>query len=155
MVRKVTKNWEHPKQDNGEYYPMFNEYYGDVLYEWIENNKMWKKGTHPDLIDKPERKEKYPFYDMWHGECPDIEYYQTTKYKDEDLTHIQMYEDASEGTPISPVFDNAEDLAHWLADNSVSSFGSSTATYEQWLSTINRVLAPSMVADKDGLKNGV
>lgn len=154
-VRRVTKNWEHPKRDNGNYHPMFNEYYGDVLSEWIENNKLWENGTHPDIIDNPKRKEEYPFYSMWDGGCPDVEYYKTTKDKEEDLTHIQMYEDTSEGTPISPVFDNAEDLAHWLADNGASAWGSRMATYEQWLSTINRDFAPSMIMDNNGLRSGV
>ena len=56
-----------------------------------------------------------------------------------------MYENTSQGTPISPVFDNAEDLAQWLADNGATSFGSSTATYDQWLSTIKRGFAPSII----------
>lgn len=25
-VRRVSKNWEHPKKDNGEYYPLFEGY---------------------------------------------------------------------------------------------------------------------------------
>ena len=66
-----------------------------------------------------------------------------------------MYEDTSEGTPISPIFENAEDLAHWLADNKASAFGGMTATYEEWLSTINRGYAVGMVMDKNGLRSGV
>lgn len=37
-LRSVPANWEHPKKDNGEYQPMFNEYYGDALNEWIKKN---------------------------------------------------------------------------------------------------------------------
>ena len=41
-----------------------------------------------------------------------------------------IYETCSEGSPISPAFETPEELARWLTDNS---FGSMTATYEQWL----------------------
>lgn len=51
----------------------------------------------------------------------------------EEKTHIMMYETCSEGTPLSPVFDDDEKLARWLTDNKVSWFGDITATYEQWL----------------------
>jgi hypothetical protein len=44
----------------------------------------------------------------------------------------QMWETTSEGSPISPVFDTPEALAKWLADTGASSFGSDTASYDQW-----------------------
>jgi hypothetical protein len=66
-----------------------------------------------------------------------------------------MYETTSEGTPISPVFATPEELARWLADTGASSFGSSTATYEQWLATINAGWAPSAVATSAGVTSGV
>lgn len=154
-VRRVTATWEHPKKNDGRYQPMFETYYGDALNEWLSDHNKWEDGTHPDLIENPKYKEEYPFYALYGGNPPDVEYYQSKKYSEEELTHIQMYEDTSEGTPISPVFDNAEDLARWLADNNASSFGSSTATYEQWLSTINRGWSPSMIMDNNGLRSGV
>ena len=66
-----------------------------------------------------------------------------------------MYETTSEGTPISPVFETPEELARWLADTGASSFGSSTATYEQWLSMIRAGWAPSAVATSEGVSSGV
>ena len=48
----------------------------------------------------------------------------------------QMWEDVSEGSPMSPVFKTPEELATWLADNKASAFGSQTATYEEWLGMI-------------------
>jgi hypothetical protein len=66
-----------------------------------------------------------------------------------------MYETTSEGTPISPVFEAPEALARWLAESGASSFGSSTATYEQWLSMIQAGWAPSMVASGNVLQSGV
>jgi hypothetical protein len=50
--------------------------------------------------------------------------------------HLQMYETTTEGTPMSPVFAKAEELAQWLADHEVSVFGDILATKEQWLRII-------------------
>ncbi len=51
--------------------------------------------------------------------------------------------------------DFTKDMAKWLADNNASAFGSMTATYEQWLSTIKAEWSPSMVVDSNGLRSGV
>lgn len=47
--------------------------------------------------------------------------------------HLMMYETTTEGTPISPAFDNPESLASWLVKNKASWFGDETADYETWL----------------------
>jgi hypothetical protein len=69
---------------------------------------------------------------------------------------FQMWETTSEGSPISPVFETPEELAHWLADNSASSFGDRTCTYEEWLNFIKGSgWAVSAVGTKSGLVSGV
>jgi hypothetical protein len=55
-----------------------------------------------------------------------------------ECTHWQMYEEITEGTPISPVFATPEELARWLSDNKVSAFADTTASYTQWLSLIRQ-----------------
>ena len=68
----------------------------------------------------------------------------------------QMWEDCTEGSPISPVFKTPEELAQWLADNKASAFGSMTATYEQWLATIKKGYAIGMVCGPNiKLQSGV
>lgn len=52
-------------------------------------------------------------------------------------THYQMYETATEGTPISPVFDTPEALAAWLTDKRISLFADLKGTYAQWLEIIH------------------
>lgn len=49
----------------------------------------------------------------------------------------QMWEDTSEGSPISPVFKTAEELAEYCEREGVSWFGGSTAKKEDWLRVIN------------------
>ena len=73
----------------------------------------------------------------------------------EQCTHLMMYEDTSEGTPISPAFATPEELARWLTDNGASAFGSSTGSYEGWLRVAKGGWAPSMVATSEGITSGV
>ena len=158
-VRRVSKNWEHPKNDNGNLKPLLGYSFTKQLEDWNEGNEQWKKGFRESWDDKnpwkPKTKDQEEMtYEEWAGEKPKAEDFMP-EWKEEEKTHIQMYEDTSEGTPISPVFSNAEDLAHWLADNRASSFAGSTATYQQWLATIKRGFAPSMVADSNGVNSGV
>lgn len=132
-LRRVPANWEHPKKRDGSYQPMFNRYYGDELKDWLNQNEQWEKGVHPDLIEDPQLKEEYPFFAMYHGDPPSIDYYQTKIYDDEDLTHIQLYETTSEGTPASPVFhkDDFDKLCEYAAEN-VTTFAHFKATKEAW-----------------------
>lgn len=134
QLRKVPANWEHPKNDEGEYKPMHNEFYGEALNKWLQNHNQWLDGTHPDLIEDPLLKEKYPFYAMWDDNAPDVENYQTKKYSDEELTHIQLYETTSEGTPISPVFkaNELEKLCEWASENTTI-FANFKATKAEWM----------------------
>lgn len=71
-------------------------------------------------------------YEQWAGQRPHKDDYMPN-WLAEQRTHLMMYEDTSEGTPISPAFATPEELARWLADNGASIFGNSTATYERWL----------------------
>lgn len=63
----------------------------------------------------------------------------------------QMWETTSEGSPKTPVFATAEELADYCAANGVSWFGDTTATREQWLGVITGkeiahvVIAPGVV----------
>lgn len=67
----------------------------------------------------------------------------------------QMWENTSEGSPISPVFEAPEKLAAWLAASGASAMGSSTATYTQWLVTINAGSAMSVVIADGVVQSGV
>jgi hypothetical protein len=70
-------------------------------------------------------------------------------------TLLVMYENTSEGTPISPAFETPEELARWLADTNASAFAGMTASYEQWLTVCRGGWAPSMVVSERGVQSGV
>jgi len=137
-VRRVKADWQHPKNERGYYRPMFGRNYTEAAKEFLE--KANAEGLQA-AID-------------WFGSSPNQEDYMP-EWPESERTHLMMYEDTSEGTPISPAFATPEELARWLADNGASACGGETATYEQWLRVCNGGYAPSMVMDSQGLRSGV
>jgi len=66
----------------------------------------------------------------------------------------QVWQDVSEGGPVSPVFLKPKDLAKWMEENDDSV--TRDTTYEGWLSFIKEGgSAPSMIMNGQGIKSGV
>lgn len=138
-VRKVRADWQHPKNKAGSYEPLHDgSAYERRKKEWLDS--LATKGLQATLD--------------YYGNPPNQSDYMPS-WSEEEKTHLMMYEDTSEGTPISPAFKTPEELARWLADNGASAFGRDTATYEQWLATIGDGFAVSLVFDSKGLRSGV
>lgn len=140
-VRRVPANWQHPKDElTGRYKPLYpREFYEARAQEFME--KVNAEGLQA-AID-------------WCGQPPNAEDYMPN-WPDSERTHLMMYEDTSEGTPISPAFATPEELARWLADTGASAFGGQTASYEGWLRVAQDGWAPSAVySSQTGLTSGV
>jgi hypothetical protein len=128
-VRRVPKDWEHPTSDGITCIPLHEGPFEQAL----EDAKKY-----PDEEWVPERSGYMP------------------TWADEERTHYQMYEDTSEGTPISPVMESPEELARWLVDNEASAFAGDTASYDSWLAVAKGGWAPSAIGIVgQGLINGV
>lgn len=156
-VRRVPANWQHPKKANGHYIPLFHGSFARTLREWQEGHAQWEQGFRSDYHGgwKPKEDDELSIsYEEWTGACPQQADYMPD-WADEERTHFQMYENTTEGTPISPVMQTAEALARWLADNKASAFGEQTATYEAWLSMIACNYAPSMAITDGQIMSGV
>ena len=167
-VRRVPADWQHPtngRYANGEvrYVALFDgKDYDRRVREWDEEAAKWAEGLCRDYATngwKPIGEVKSATYAEWNGERPDAADYMP-RWTDAERTHLMMYEDTSEGTPISPAFETPEELARWLADNGASAFGSETADYEAWLRVARGGWAPSLVVTQhsDGtgtMQNGV
>lgn len=172
-VRMVPATWTHPKDGRGRYIPMHDTGYTDALREWetetlpewIEGARLWsvglvrKYGGGTKTIEQAVADARanhrtapdYPTYEWWAGDVPrkpnPADY--MPDWPEAERTHFMMYEDTSEGTPISPAFATAEELARWLADTGASAFAGDTATYEQWLAMIYRgsTIASALIVD--------
>jgi hypothetical protein len=138
-VRMVPENWEHPKDEHtGRYKPLFpGEQYESRKQDFEE--KLAAEGLQAALD--------------WCGPAPDINDYMPNWPKEE-RTHYMMYEDTSEGTPISPAFATPEELARWLAESGASAFAGMTASYDEWLATIQRGFSVSAIMDANGIRPG-
>lgn len=120
IVRRVPKDWQHPKYEDGRYIPLFD---GMVFYKrithWDEGAQKWNEGFQTDFeggwIPLTENN-KNKTYSSWAGERPDpIDY--TPLWRGDECTHFMLYEDISEGTPISPLFSTIEELHQWVENN--------------------------------------
>jgi len=136
-VRRVPKGWKHP-MENGKYKPLLGRSYSDEAADFLS------------MANKQGLQEAVDYY----GRAPDVNDYMP-EWPESERTHLMMYEDTSEGTPISPAFETPEELARWLADNGASAFGSMTASYEEWLATCKGAWAPSMVMEGNRMMSGV
>lgn len=119
-VRRVPADWKHPKDVDGNPVPLLEGYSEDVT----------KFASDPDVFD---------------AEAPCRERYMP-EWPKEERTHYQMYENTSEGTPVSPPMETPESLARWLADNKASAWAGKPASYEAWLATIRKGYAMSAMS---------
>ena len=155
-IRRVPANWNHPRDKRGHYIPL-KDNFNKSLAEWIEEEQKWNAGLRNDWEGNwksIETEYRHYSYSEWAGKKPIKEDYMPD-WLPQERTHFQMYEDTSEGTPISPVMPDEESLAHWLADNKASAFGNFTASYEEWLATIKAGYAVGMILDNRGMRSGV
>lgn len=129
-VRRVPADWQHPKNEYDRYKPLYpGEQYKDNADGFLE------KANAEGLQEAIE----------WCGQAPNQNDYMPN-WPASERTHYMMYEDTSEGTPISPAFATPEELARWLADTGASAFGKETASYEGWLRVAQGGWAPSAVS---------
>ena len=160
-VRRVPADWQHPKHwasgmrgPEERYKPLSpGEQYQQRVDEWDEECAKWKAGWRPD--DCTDAESRAMTYEQYSDQRPHRDDYMPN-WPAEQRTHLMMYEDTSEGTPISPAFATPEELARWLADTNASAFGSDGASYEAWLRIARGGWAPSMVfTSAAGLQSGV
>ena len=80
--------------------------------------------------------------------------FEPPKEWDDKKNGYQIWEDVSEGSPVSPVFKNPEDLAKWMVKNDDSI--TKGTSYEVWLKMIKKVgSAPSMIMVNGGMSSGM
>ena len=137
-VRRVKADWVHPKDSRGVRYLPLMEGYRESLNRFNEYKK--EHGTDAAFEDLGNPPSMYEYMPDWN---------------EDDKTHYMMYENVSEGTPISPAFDNIEDLARWLADNEANAGAGRTATYEQWLAMCKQGFAVSGMMIGGRMMSGV
>ena len=104
-IRRVPPNWEHPRNERGEFRAMYDRTYAEAVAEWTAGYAKWEAG---------ERKSDCEFWE-WEGNPPDPDYYRPEFT--EEPTWFQVYQTVSEGTPVTPPFATEDELIDYLVEN--------------------------------------
>lgn len=124
IVRRVPKNWKHPIK-NGEYIPLHDGLeFSEKIAEWDEGFRKWNEGFRKDfhIVNawvSLSKEEKGVTYASWSGERPSEKDY-APLWSDEECTCFMLYEDISEGTPLSPIFPTIEELNSWIENRKIT-----------------------------------
>lgn len=145
-IRKVPKNWNHPKNEEGRFIPLDDQSFDEAFAEWQEGLKKWIAGEDPHA-DKYGYPKTAAGWTRWRGQSPDPETYREATWTEEEACCFQMYENVSEGTPVSPVFESLKGLEDWLVSQ-----GYSRSAAQQFCES---GYAPSMTFGPGGFKMGV
>lgn len=127
-LRRVPKDWQHPKSPAGHYVPLHGRDFYAEAEKWDEENALWKAGTHPSQVEYGRDCKDYAEYA---GPRPAPDDYMLAGVSESERTHYQLYETTTEGTPISPVFETFDELVKWAAQNATT-FARFKASEEEW-----------------------
>lgn len=108
-IRRVPKGWDHPRDENGNFKPLYDLDYETASEKWLADCLAWSRGEHEDqkkYDDAPR------FFWDWDGGPPSKETHRTQFAGP--ATCYQIYETVSEGTPASPVFETVEAMVEWM-----------------------------------------
>lgn len=136
-IRRVPRGWEHPRNELGRYKPLHDQEYEAAAQQWVEGFL---------LFEKEKKTGKYgdvDYYWEWEGDPPDPDFYRP-KWAEEPRCY-QVYENVSEGTPISPVFETKEEMEVWLRDPA-NGFAAWAIEY-----LLKSGYAPSMIGNETGI----
>jgi hypothetical protein len=118
-LRLVPPGWEHPKDDRGEYIPLLDQSYAAALADYEYAARLWAEGCHPSQLEWPERTAGLSYVE-WDGGPPDPAHYRQEAWREDQATAWVLYENVTEGTPVSPPFASLDDLLGWMQDNGYS-----------------------------------
>jgi hypothetical protein len=111
-VRRVPLGYEHPVDRRGNPQPRFDRFYVPAVEEWLAARERWVSGEDPDRAEHPDMD-----YGDWEGDAPDPDYYHRGRGWPEGVEMgIQMYEEVSEGSPISGVYPDTDDGRRAMAE---------------------------------------
>jgi hypothetical protein len=125
--------------EDGNYIPMHDEDYESAGKAWITELMAWERGDHPKrkLLDEA----GCVFY--WDYIAPPPDERVCRPKFDVKPTCYQLYENTSEGTPISPVFATLEEFTQYLLG-----LGHSEKAVRVFL---EKGFAPSMYMGREGI----
>jgi len=152
-IRKVPKKWKHPKEVdkyNGKegYRPMVDYDFNKSYKEWEKELEDWfkeydafeNKGKEFKYKERVYSKKNGDTYEDWAHEPPSppnpYDFIPEGKW-------FQLFENVSEGTPLSPPFATKKELVEWLTNN--NDYWGNSWTKEEAEAMVKQEYAPSMI----------
>jgi hypothetical protein len=133
-VRRVKHGWSHPRDERGNFIPLFGTPFLVAWTEWEIGRPNFEKGRRAGFLGAAwEPAPEDCSWKDWAGTAPRPEEHMPAEaFGDWYL----MYETYSEGTPVTEStvpMATAHTLALYLVRAEASFFGGMTTTYEHWL----------------------
>ena len=147
-ARRVPPDWRHPLDAGGRPLPLRDgAELARAIAAWDEGSRQWQRGMRTDAeggskaiplpaVAGPYEDEQGPRPDPASG---------MPLWPAAVATHWMMYENTTEGTPVSPACASPEALARWLTRNQVQPLPDRSATYGAWLAVANGAYTFSFV----------
>jgi hypothetical protein len=118
-IRRVPPCWQHPIDATGNHIPLFDRSYDEAVRDYEYELNLWADGRHPSQYKYPDDTAGLS-YAEWCGQPPTPQIYRKQSWTEDDATHVQLYENISEGTPASPVFATLQELGVWMIEHGYS-----------------------------------
>jgi hypothetical protein len=116
-IRRVPPNWQHPKDDRGQYLPMHDEHFADRFAKWLADFDRIRRGELEDWERECYASDN-PLAEWLLDEGSPLDPSVYRPYRDEDdRSWWQVYETVSEGTPVTPAFATKAELVDYLVDH--------------------------------------
>ena len=144
-IRRVSKEWQHPRDVTDHYRPLYDNDYESELANY--QRRCWDFEN--DVDGQRTRAAKHGSYSLadWDGGPPSRDYYRQAWDDDNPATHYQIYETVTEGTPTSPVFASLDEMFNWLIGEGYSGHAAGKFVKDGW--------APSMMFSPDKGVSGI
>jgi len=100
-IRRVPSSWEHPKDIRSNYVPLFDQTFADAIWDWYKELVAWQVQPRGGFS-----------FEEWVGARPNPGGYRPEWSREPSC--YQIYENVTEGTPVSPIFMSLDEMYAWL-----------------------------------------
>ncbi|MDQ5822791.1 MAG: hypothetical protein M3441_01090 [Chloroflexota bacterium] len=112
-LRQIRAGWQHPRDSKGNYIPLHDRSYDEAMADYLCAERLWAEGRHPSQQEWPDKTQGLT-YREWASGAPDPDHYRAESWNEDEAVMWVVYENVSEGTPVSPPFATLPDLLDWM-----------------------------------------
>ncbi len=143
-IRKVPPNWQHPENDRGSPQPMYDRHIDDEMTDWLAELDAARSGNLDDVV-------KYYGGSLaaWLQDNLPPDPLVHRPWHDEEATWVQLWENVSEGTPVTPPFATKDELIEHLVAKGTDWDKGRPWSRKAAEDVVNSGYAPSLIVKSD------